>query len=374
MTLKNLWYSEYEGESKCWALDSADFVDFNLVVGRNATGKSRLIAVISGLCQILSGKNTNIFDSGHYKAEIQLGDSVYLLEIKLREKNVELEKLSVNGELRMLRGYDGKGEIYYQDEGKFMPFIQQSDTLTLQQRRDALQHPYIVALADWAKGALTYFFNRSFTNHELITLSYINSPSNSNQNAAGELIASYARAFQKFKEPYDRAIIADMKAIGYNLDDVGADHASSLMGLQVPDEVISMYVVESDRPDHKISQGAMSQGMFRALGLICQVNAAAFAKEHTLILIDDIGEGLDYERSVGLLDVLMRHSKDSNIQVILTTNDRFIMNSVPLENWSYLKRDKSIVRAYTSRSNPEKFENFKFLGLSNFDFFTSAEF
>jgi len=375
MTLKTLWYSEYEGEDRSWTLESSDFVDFNLVVGRNATGKSRLVAVVSGLCQMLSGKNTSIFDSGHYKAEIELGDTIYHWELKMEQKNVILERLCVNGDLRMERGENGSGKIYYQAEDKFMSFQQQSDTMTLQQRRDALQHPYIVELADWAKGALTYFFNRSFTNTELVTLSFIRSTSNLGENTTGEVIAAYARSFEKFGQAYDEAIIADMKEIGYQLDDVGATNASALsIGFSVPDEVIAMFVVESDRPDHKISQGSMSQGMFRALGLICQINAAVFAKEHTLLLIDDIGEGLDYERSVALLKVLMRHSQESKLQVILTTNDRFIMNTVPLENWSYLKRNMSSVHSYTSRNNPEKFESFKFLGLSNFDFFTSVDF
>jgi AAA15 family ATPase/GTPase len=36
-------------------LEDSDFAQINLVVGRNATGKTRLINVLGGVCKILSG-------------------------------------------------------------------------------------------------------------------------------------------------------------------------------------------------------------------------------------------------------------------------------------------------------------------------------
>ena len=52
----------------------------------------------------------------------------------------------------------------------------------------------------------------------------------------------------------------------------------------------------------------------------------------------------------------------------MTTNDRFVMNAVPLEAWSVLQRTggKVVVRNYANSKS--HFDKFKFIGLNNFDF------
>lgn len=56
------------------------------------------------------------------------------------------------------------------------------------------------------------------------------------------------------------------------------------------------------------------------------------------IVIDDIGERLDYERSCALIELLMSKATTQQVQLIMTTNDRFVMNKVPLEAWTVLHR------------------------------------
>jgi hypothetical protein len=53
----------------------------------------------------------------------------------------------------------------------------------------------------------------------------------------------------------------------------------------------------------------------------------------------------------------------------MTTNDQFVMNHVPLEEWSVLKREGSKVRVYNKDNAREQFEYFRFIGMSNFTFF-----
>jgi len=58
-------------------------------------------------------------------------------------------------------------------------------------------------------------------------------------------------------------------------------------------------------------------------------------------LIDDIGEGLDYERSKKLIDLIIQKAKKYAVQLIMTTNDRFVINKTPLEYWLVIKREKN---------------------------------
>ena len=47
------------------------------------------------------------------------------------------------------------------------------------------------------------------------------------------------------------------------------------------------------------------------------------------------------------------------------------MNAVPLEDWAVLHRKGGICKVYNYNNSREAFEEFKFTGLSNFDFFAT---
>jgi hypothetical protein len=117
-----------------------------------------------------------------------------------------------------------------------------------------------------------------------------------------------------------------------------------------------------------VDQFEMSQGMFRALSILIQVNYAGMAHQSYCILIDDIGEGLDFDRSTRLIELLREKALESSFQLIMATNDRFVMDRVPLEEWSVLQRHGGHVRVLNYANSRELFEDFKFTGLSNFSF------
>ena len=269
-------------------------------------------------------------------------------------------------------GTQANDRHYLDPEAEHVP----PTTIAIQQRRDELQHPFVVELSNWAGGCQAYFFGSSLGKQRLIgiqdfeaLLEKQESPSNTE-----DLIGSYVKAFTHYDKLFDEAIIRDMKCLGYEITDVGTDDMRQFpLPIKLPEPLVGMFVTEKDR-EAKLPQMLMSQGMFRALALVIHINVASFGKQRTLVLVDDIGEGLDFERSASLIDVLTHHAKDSGLQIIMTTNDRFVMNRVPLEYWSLLRRTGSTIHAYTERNSPNEFTEFKYMGLSNFDFFTSETF
>ncbi len=104
------------------------------------------------------------------------------------------------------------------------------------------------------------------------------------------------------------------------------------------------------------------------MSILAQINYHAFTEKTQCIVIDDIGEGLDYERSCPLVNLLMAKARKSNAQLIMTTNDRFIMNVVPLKYWILLKCEKGNIQFYNNTNSKKIFNDFKFTGLNNFDF------
>jgi ABC-type multidrug transport system ATPase subunit len=92
------------------------------------------------------------------------------------------------------------------------------------------------------------------------------------------------------------------------------------------------------------------------------------------VIIDDIGEGLDFSRAKQLVQLLIKKAGASGIQLIMSTNDSFIMNAVEIENWAVIMREGNKISLYNYENSREIFEEFKFTGLNNFDFYASEFF
>jgi AAA domain, putative AbiEii toxin, Type IV TA system len=177
---------------------------------------------------------------------------------------------------------------------------------------------------------------------------------------------------EELKDEFSNAIISDMKSIGYNISDISTFNPTSpLSGLDEVLETIEFLSVQEQELPTRTGQLMMSQGMFRALSLIIQVNYSLLAKKTSCILIDDIGEGLDFERATELIKILIKKAKIGFVQLIMTTNDRFIMNGVPLEYWSVIDRKSGSINLRNIHNSKEIFDQFAFTGLNNFDFFAS---
>ena len=112
MKLKKISYSEYVAASQEWVLEDLDLGPINLIVGKNATGKTRCLNVINSLSKLLSGEIQQLFDSASYDAlfENDQGQMRYILEIK--NHRVLEESFSIDGKNLMMRGQGGAGEIY----------------------------------------------------------------------------------------------------------------------------------------------------------------------------------------------------------------------------------------------------------------------
>jgi hypothetical protein len=162
-----------------------------------------------------------------------------------------------------------------------------------------------------------------------------------------------------------------MKAIGFGINEINIGQPESLV-ISGPfsEEPQVIILQESDLPGIT-DQNSMSQGMFRAFSLIIQMNYSQLASIPSCIMIDDIGEGLDYDRSTALIKLIIEKANTSSIQLIMSTNDRFVMNNVPLEYWAVMERLSNTTKIHNYENSTKKFDDFELTGLSNFDFFAS---
>ena len=131
-----------------------------------------------------------------------------------------------------------------------------------------------------------------------------------------------------------------------------------------------MYVVEEGLKKSVIETD-LSQGMSRALDLLTYVQYLLQSGKTSIFILDDLGEGLDYERATKLGKLLVEKLENSNIQFIATSNDSFLMDVIPIKYWNILRRDGNTVSSLNYQNSKERFDKFLMTGLSNFDLFSS---
>jgi len=379
MRLKSLEYVEHAGQPQAWTLTGLTLGDINLLVGKNASGKTRIVTIILHLAESISGKlmpsqsgmvvQRQIFDG---KSHLFFDNDGQRLEYELEviEGKVVREVFTIDGDSYLDRGAGGKGWIWAIREDKKVEFQTPDDQLAVVARRDLIQHSYFEPLHQWANSLYYYPFSSLLGQDRVYLLIKSDAEKAETLNAKDttQVVDIYRKGKEVFGTRYAEAVKKDFESIGYPIDniDIGVPRSLKIQHA-LPGEITVLFVKEADLPGIT-DQFVMSNGMFRALSIIIQINYVVLADTPSCILIDDIGEGLDFDRSCCLIDVLISKAENSSVQLLMATNDRFVMNQVPLEYWSILDRQANHVTIRNYLNSKEIFDNFKFTGLNNFDF------
>ncbi len=382
MKLDIVEYIENEGLPSQWSIEGCQLGYINLIVGKNATGKSRILRAIDILADLLA-------DQTEIKSNSKKRQWKFIFNANLSEERTEysliidhdqvtLEKFVVGSKTYLDRGEGGEGRIFAEELQTQMKFQTPTDKLAAVERRDSVQHPFFESLYNWAKSLRYYQFGTSLGKSYLGRFPQGKDIRKLTDFKDSKFVVEIFKIGQEdFGDNFVESIKKDMKSIGYHLSSIEIKRPSFLeeeteSAPFFPEDAKYLSVQEDDL-NANTEQSQMSQGMFRALSLIIQINYALFSREQCpdCILIDDIGEGLDYERSSALIKLLIEKAKIGSLQLIMTTNDRFIMNNVPLEHWSVIERLPGCSKLYNIYNSKEIFEEFEFTGLNNFDFFSS---
>lgn len=366
MRLESIDYIEHKGNPQEWSLQGLTLKQKNLIVGKNASGKTRALNVIHGLAKNLAGLQ-NAAATGKYSACFSHEGSSYKYTVECQNGQVIQEELKINNDAVLERGLEGKGKIRADkiNNGEKIEFQSPVTVFAAASRRDAIQHSYLEPLYTWASSLRYYPFSTSL-GKDLVGLVVPNPPVVDDSDSQA-VLGVFKEAKKTFGNAFIAALIKDLTEIEYFIDEIDVAAPISIQFAGGFGEPVGLYVKESNLPG-KTDQFSMSTGMFRVLSLLIHINYFQLKKAESTILIDDIGEGLDFDRSCRLIDLLRAKADASNIQIILTSNDRFVMNSVPLEEWSVLQRKANHVIVKNHSNSKEIFEDFKFTGLSNFSF------
>ncbi len=373
MYLNKINYKESVNSRIDWNLNEFTLKDINLIVGKNASGKTRMLNVISSIAQIISGRP---LPTGNFEVSFKFYEEnniEYIFKFKCINGKVAEEQFIKNNTTLLTRDNEGKGDVFYEEQNEKIKFQVPKNILASTLKKDIIQQPYLIDLFHWADMLIHYHFATQSAQNVFFIDSPEKPAANLNFKDENSVVAIFNAAVKENKN-FSELIIQDMNKIGYHIKSITLSPVDiNIMGGLPPTikgEILAFNINEQGLYK-QISQGEISQGMFRALVLIVNINYLLTKEGQYCILIDDIGEGLDFERASALIKLLIDKLSGSSVQLIMTTNDRFIMNSVPLKYWSIIDRRGADIKVFNYENTKEIFEEFAFTGLSNFDFFST---
>ena len=145
MILKSVAYAEFEGTPREWVLEETTLQLVNLLVGRNASGKSWTLNVISGLAKLMTGQQ--VFPmSGNYSMNYSEGQQIWQYELQVKDRKVIAEKVRRDRKVLLERRPGGYGQIFLERDGKDTEFQTPDTSVAVFARQDLIQSKLLILL------------------------------------------------------------------------------------------------------------------------------------------------------------------------------------------------------------------------------------
>lgn len=352
------YFDETLKQKVCWKLDGLKLSQFTVLTGVNGAGKTRscnvitntIKSIISRVGLQLGNKHLVVNTAENMSFELVINveqDESYKPFLK-EEKLFQI----INDEKKLLFDRD---RIYDSNTSQLIQYRPPENALTFHVRRDMVSHPFI---EDIFKSLNKYHF-LDFEEPKALALGKI-----IGEHLPLEILPSMTpMCFEQFVTNEKKKTILDqINYVGFSIKDIFV-MPTNILTKDGFKKVPMLYLKEENiTAPYNIMQA--SSGMMKVIFLIVTLN---LIEKESCILIDNIGDGLDYKRSIEAMRILEEKSKES--QIIVSTNNEFLLNQTDIRNWNILHRNGPVVKAYNYVNNKDKLIKFSDSGLSNYEYF-----
>lgn len=351
MRLQSLSYDD-----DSWHLQDLQVDDVSLLVGKNATGKSKALALIDRLAKIIT-QRSSLQDSEYWHISFLMENGQSLkFEFKTieedKEVTVEYERVRLNERVVLNRPSRDKASLYNSANQTYDEVNPPFGKLVVHVSRDVKKYPWIEEIAKWGEQSYGFKFGNIGPDRPIQL---------TNRNYFFNPLEDLPELFNALSTESKNKILADLYSIGFNI--------SLLTTLNAAES--KFIIVQEKGVEALMSLTVLSQGLYRCIALLIFLEYLVEKQKPSMVAIDDLCEGLDYERATKLGKLVFEKCLKNKIQLIATSNDMFLMDVVDLKYWNVLYRKDNFVHCINSENRPNLFKDFKFTGLSNFDFFSS---
>jgi len=349
MKLVNLSYLD-----PYWELSNLQLSDMNLIVAKNATGKTRTLLTIDLLVKMITQKKNLNWGSRWTVDFVNHQNQSISFEFATKYQDegiVTAEKISIDGKQVLFRHHKQgtvvlKNFVTQKEDTIYPP----NNKLTLHVNRDVRKYPYLEDLINWAEQCYGFKFGNispysKFSEQEYDLLTAVEDIPNLFKSLQKESIAK---------------IISDFNSLGYNVSEISSK-----------DLPYTVLYVKETQLNKALPHYKLSQGMFRTLAILVYIEYLTIRKKPAMVIIDDFCEGLDYDRARKLGKLVFEKCKNTAIQLVVTSNDSFLMDTIDIQYWNILQRNGKVITCLNQQNSPNVFKKFRLTGLSNFDLFSS---
>lgn len=339
MILTEFSYKEASG----WSLQELSLNHQNLIVGLNSVGKSRTVSALGQVARFIRGEADASMDDVECSLLLENGNRLeYSFEIKNGE--IQAEILRKDGQQLIMR--ERFYATMYNDEQVSPP----GGKLLIQVRRDTQRYPEIEEIIKWAEHTSMFVFSNITTSPNSLSPYVI-----SNEPLLPLM-------FEKIPKEKQNQLLLFMLDLGYQIDKIEEYQKDN------GTKMLRLYERGIKRP---LTPFELSNGMFRVFCVLLYMIYCSTLSDVRCLIIDDMGEGLDYMRSTRLGKIMFSYCEENHIQLLATSNDSFLMDAVGLQYWNILQRKGGRVYSLNNKNSKELFELFVRTGLSNFDLLSS---
>ncbi len=332
--------STFEYKDTGWHLGTVTFSSQNLIVGKNAVGKSKTLSALVNVAKFIKGDLRSYIPDHSCRMMFTLEEGRQMEYAYSYGNNlIIMEYLRDGDNVLITRDRDA---VYVRNEPASPP----ANKLCVQSQRDTTKNPEFEYIINWAEQM------RGFSFSDLSTSRSYDIP-----NLFDEKL-DFVELFERLDDEKRNFIIRMMHETGYEIENIQLHKFS---------DKFSMITLQEQGVDVPLFASSISNGMLRVFYIFTYLAYVSTEEGARILLIDDLGEGLDFSRSKKLSKLIFDYCEEHKIQLVVTSNDSFLMNAVSLNHWVILMRDKQEVNAFTETTHPEIFIKFKRTGLNNFD-------
>jgi AAA15 family ATPase/GTPase len=334
MHIKSFKYKQHS-----WELDSIYFNLLNLIVGKNAVGKSKTLKALLEVAKFIKGESAN--DASAHKCCMVFADADGKeLQYSYEWSGNAVIAESMSFDNRMVISRDKNQAVLNEDT--INPPV---NKLIIQTQRDTNKFPEFETVIGWAEHTRVFSFSDLTSFNSFII-----------PNMYTESI-EFDDVYERIDDNKETFVLNTMRELGYKI--------SGITKLELtPHKIIYL---NEEGVTASLFPHSLSNGMVRVFYILTYLAYIAMVEGAKTFLVDDLGEGLDFSRSSKLSKIMFDYCESNDIQLIVTSNDNFLMNAVDLNNWIILQRKGNKVTSYSQITHSDMFIKFRKMGLNNFD-------
>jgi hypothetical protein len=351
-----------------WKLADLKFSKFTIIAGLNGTGKTRTCNVIRNTVKkIVEPMKTLFLGKTDLTFSISENES-YKLMISIeedddRKRSIKKEELYDVGGTGALFNRDNllfnRRVIYDAVSKQHTNYSPPDDTLTFHVRRDKVSYPYIEEIIN----QMRKFHFLDSEEPRSIAVGGIYGGKLPVQLPIEILPSLTPLWFGNIADDKKSEILNDINSLGFPIKNIFVKEII-LGGQRIP-----MLYFEEEGVKGTYDFVQVSSGMKKIVFLIVFLH---LIEKGSCVLIDNVGDGLDYKRSINILPIVEKIAEDK--QIIISTNNEILLNQTDIRNWNILFREGDIVKAFNYENSKEQLMNFANTGLSNYEYFQDKYF